>query len=356
MNKTHKQTVWGGMLVLLAILLGLGGCASTPRSADQTGPISERIYYVSEDGSEAMVYTTSRTDYSDYDLWFRSKKGYKPEDYLKDFLYMFPTSGEWRTESGFAVMKLPLGSFASLEWANLEQNERLRKDADGVFSYSNWDGQTKTPDGHYGLWNSPDNFERIACSWVFPENLEPVLYESNREGEWVRRHNTITYYGNNVNDLAFNIQYRPSSSGAYKDLKGLEGEGVEVEQTPTGVRVTLAETLLFPTGSAEVSSKGKETFTRLASTLRQRPSLQITVAGHTDNVPIGPKLAKRYPTNWELSSARSINVIHYLMVQGVAQHRFESHAFSYMRPLASNDPAEGRRKNRRTEIFLEEKD
>ena len=62
----------------------------------------------------------------------------------------------------------------------------------------------------------------------------------------------------------------------------------------------------------------------------------------------------KYPTNWELSSARSINIIHHLVNQGVSQDRFESHAFSYTRPIASNDTAEGRANNRRIEVFLTE--
>jgi len=325
-------------------------------SAMAADAVSERIYYVQQDGRQAMVYTTSRTDYSDYNIWFEAKEKFQPEDYLKNFLYLFPNSGEWTQDPkpGYMVLKLPQGNFASLEWIDLEDNDRLQVNDDGVYYYRNWDGQSKTPDGHYGLWNSPDAFEQIAYSWVFPENLEPVMYEANHEGEWVVRHNTITYYGNNVNDLAFNIQYRPASGGAYDDLKQLEGEGVEVEQQPTGVKVTLAETLLFPTGIADISSEGKALLDRLAENLKQRTSLNIIIAGHTDNVPIGPELAKKYPTNWELSSARSINIIHHLVGQGVAEPRFESQAFSYMRPIDSNDTAEGRAKNRRIEVLLTE--
>ena len=51
--------------------------------------VSERIYFVQQDGRHAMVYTTSRTDYADYSIWFSEKDGYQPEDYLKDFLYLF---------------------------------------------------------------------------------------------------------------------------------------------------------------------------------------------------------------------------------------------------------------------------
>jgi chemotaxis protein MotB len=59
-----------------------------------------------------------------------------------------------------------------------------------------------------------------------------------------------------------------------------------------------------------------------------------------------------FGTHRELSSARSLNIIHYLVDQGVAEPRFESQAFSYMRSIDSNDTAEGRAKNRRIEVLL----
>ena len=340
----------------LAVAIPVLSVAMSSVRADDA--VSERIYFVQQDGRHAMVYTTSRTDYADYSLWFSEKEGYQPEDYLENFLYLFPKSGDWSNDSkpGYRVLKLPQGNFASLEWTDLEDKGRLQIDSDGVYHYRNWDGETRTPDGHYGLWNSPGEFEQIAYSWVFPENLEPLAYAANQVGEWVKRNNTITYYGNKVNDLAFNIQYRPSSGDAYQNLKGLEGEGVEVEQEPTGVRVTLAETLLFPSGVASISSAGRAVLDKFAGNLKQQPSLQAVIAGHTDNRPIGPGLAGKYPSNWELSAARSINIIHYLVNQGVAEERFESRAFSFMQPVAANDSAAGRAKNRRIEIFLTEHD
>jgi chemotaxis protein MotB len=254
------------------------------------------------------------------------------------------------------VLKLPQGNFASLTWTDLEEKGRLKIDTDGLYYFRNWNSETeaKTSDGHFGMWNAPGNFEQLACSWVFPENLEPVTYLANQEGEWVQRHNTLTYYGQDVNDLMFAIQYRPASNAAYGDLKDLEGEGVEVEQQPTGVKMTLAETLLFPSGVATISKQGKAVLSRLAKTLNEQTSLNIVVAGHTDNVPIGPALAKTFPTNWELSSARAINIIHYLVKQGVSESRFEAQAFSFMQPIESNDSAAGRKKNRRIEILLTE--
>ena len=338
---------------LAIAILSLSGSFS-PAQAENA--VSERIYYVQEGGKQALVYTTSRTDYKNYSLWFDAKEGYQPEDYLKNFLYLFPNTGEWAGDPkpGHMVMKIPLGNFASLEWTDLEENGRLIVDSDGVYYYNNWDSVSKTEDGHYGLWNSPGDFEQIAYSWVFPANLEPVSYTSNQEGEWVLRQNTITYYGNDVNDLTFNIQYRPATGDAYDDLKALQGEGVQVEQEAAGVKVTLAETLLFPTGIANISNEGKALLDRLAVTLNEQSSLHVVIAGHADNQPISPALSDQFPSNWELSSIRSINVIHHLVSQGVSEGRFESQAFSFMKPIAGNDTPEGRAVNRRIEVLLTE--
>jgi len=191
---------------------------------------------------------------------------------------------------------------------------------------------------------------------VFPANLEPIEYKANREGKWVHRHNTVTYYGSNVNDLEFQITYRPSTHETYDALKeklATETE-IEVEQAPTGVKITVAATVLYPSGIAVLSDRGKSVLCKVAETLKDRRNVNIIVEGHTDNVPISPKLASTFATNWELASARSINIIHFLVEKGIEESRFGSGAFSFQRPIASNDTEEGKAKNRRIELLIEE--
>jgi chemotaxis protein MotB len=79
----------------------------------------------------------------------------------------------------------------------------------------------------------------------------------------------------------------------------------------------------------------------------------IRVEGHTDNAPIGGNLAKKYPTNWELSAARALNVVRYLEKQGIDPHILSAVAFGEHRPAAPNDTPEGRTKNRRIAIVLQ---
>ena len=338
------------------LAVGLATLASFSAIAEVT---SEHIYFVEDNGRHALTYTTSRTDYDSYSVWFQNKEGYKAEDYLKEFLYIFPNEHKWDTTSqrGYSLLKLPHSDFATLERINLEQGGALQVTEDGIYTFDNWVDQRKTPDGHFGVWNSPDNFGHIAYSWVFPDNLEPFEYKSNRPGPWVLRHNTLTFYGMNVNDLAFTIKYRPASHDTYKELKEkLAGERqVKVEQQPTGVRIKVEATLPYPSGIAELSEKGKTMLRKVVETLKARPSLDVIVEGHADIVPIGSKLMAKYPTNWELSSIRSINVIHFLVKEGIAESRFESRAFSNQRPVASNETVEGKARNRRIELMIVDK-
>ena len=78
----------------------------------------------------------------------------------------------------------------------------------------------------------------------------------------------------------------------------------------------------------------------------------IRVEGHTDNLKIHGALAQKYPTNWELSAARAVNVARYLQKQGIDPDILSATAFGEHKPVASNDTKEGRAKNRRIEIVL----
>ena len=79
---------------------------------------------------------------------------------------------------------------------------------------------------------------------------------------------------------------------------------------------------------------------------------QIVVEGFTDNVPIGPALKARFPSNWELSSARATDVLRFLVSKGVPANSISAQGFGDSRPVASNNTAEGRAKNRRVEIVI----
>ena len=336
-------------LIALCLLASASAAEAAP------GVFSEQIYFLEQSGRQALVYTTSRTDYTNYNMWFPNKEGFDKEDYIRNFLYIYPNNYSWDTQSknGFTLLKFPGRSFAGLERIELEPSLQITQD--GVSHFNNWPKKVITPDGHYGLWNSPDNFKKVAYTWVFPANIEPVEFRANRDGEWVHKLNTITYYGTDVNDLVFDITYRPSSNSTYEALKKqLSGEDVDIAQGPQGIKISVAATILYPSGVATLSDKGKSLLNKVVETLKDRNDINIIVEGHTDNVPISTRLVSRFPTNWELASIRSINVVHFLAEKGIKEAQLESRSFSSQRPVSSNDTAEGREKNRRMELLIQE--
>jgi chemotaxis protein MotB len=112
--------------------------------------------------------------------------------------------------------------------------------------------------------------------------------------------------------------------------------------------------VLFDSGKAEIKITGRRVLDKISKNLLNKyPDRQIRVEGHTDNVPIGPELKSKFPTNWELSTARATSAVRYLQEQGgVDPKRLSAVGYSEYHPIASNDTPEERAKNRRIEIIL----
>lgn len=113
--------------------------------------------------------------------------------------------------------------------------------------------------------------------------------------------------------------------------------------------VELAENILFDSGKAELKPEGQQALTEVASVLTTIADRSFQITGHTDNVPIN---TTRYPSNWELSAARAVNVTRYLATQGVQAERLSAAGYADTQPVAENDSVEGRQQNRRIEIVL----
>ncbi len=126
---------------------------------------------------------------------------------------------------------------------------------------------------------------------------------------------------------------------------------IQIEQLKEGLRVNVADDVLFPPGSAQLDSLGRDVLAKVANQLA-RLDHHVEVQGHTDNVPIRGKLTKVFPTNWELGAARAARVARLLQEEGVSGDRLIVASFADQRPLAPNDTAEGRAMNRRIEIRL----
>ncbi|MBP6777619.1 MAG: OmpA family protein [Piscinibacter sp.] len=121
----------------------------------------------------------------------------------------------------------------------------------------------------------------------------------------------------------------------------------QIQQLQGLVRVTLANGILFPEGGWELDARGKATLAKLAPVLKTLTGQTIRVKGYTDNVPIGPELRQRFPTNVDLSKARAQSVANELMAGGVPASMISVMGFGDADPVAPNDTAQGRAKNRR---------
>jgi chemotaxis protein MotB len=130
---------------------------------------------------------------------------------------------------------------------------------------------------------------------------------------------------------------------------------ISLHKTREMLQIQIVDKLLFDVGSATLREAGLEALDRIASTLKTQPSQKIRVEGHTDNLPIRGGLARRYPSNWELSAARAIAVVQRLEAQGIPPGRLSATGYAFHRPVADNATAVGRARNRRIEILMSRK-
>ncbi|HTE23259.1 OmpA/MotB family protein [Flavitalea sp.] len=115
------------------------------------------------------------------------------------------------------------------------------------------------------------------------------------------------------------------------------------------VYVSLQENLLFPSGSANINVKGKEALGKLAEVLSLNPDINVNIEGHTDSIPI----RGRFEDNWALSVARATSIVRILTKDyKIEPLRIIASGHSQYDPVESNSTAEGRGRNRRTEIIL----
>jgi chemotaxis protein MotB len=132
------------------------------------------------------------------------------------------------------------------------------------------------------------------------------------------------------------------------DQAGYAGQVIVTRQDDTIV-IRLPNQLLFPSASADIKPEALGLLDVAAGVIARLPH-QVRVEGHTDNVPVG---TDRYPTNWELSSARATAVLRYLAEHGgVNPSRAFAAGFAEFHAVGSNDTPEGRALNRRADIVL----
>jgi chemotaxis protein MotB len=113
--------------------------------------------------------------------------------------------------------------------------------------------------------------------------------------------------------------------------------------------IQLPQDILFQSGSATIGADGSQTLGEVAAVLADLADRTFQVEGHTDNVPIS---TARFPSNWELSSARALSVVRLLVQNGVPPANLSGAGYGEFQPKASNDTPDSRRLNRRIEIVM----
>ncbi len=133
----------------------------------------------------------------------------------------------------------------------------------------------------------------------------------------------------------------------------IAAQEIEVVEVDNKLKVIFVDKILFDSGSVEVNSRGKELLMIMAGSLKDSKDQDIVVEGHTDNMPLSAALRKRFPSNWELSTARAASVARFFQEEGgIPAEKLSVRGYSFYRPVASNQTAAGRHQNRRIEIIL----
>lgn len=163
--------------------------------------------------------------------------------------------------------------------------------------------------------------------------------------------------GNDMMRLSNNISgdqgefAEPAMKSLWRYLRkaGLN-KSVSIEKIEKGFIVIFGSNVLFPSGVAEINKEAYPCLDEMIKIAQNNP-FSVKVEGHTDNVPIN---TPRFPSNWELSTIRAVNILRYLLEKGeLPAERLAAVGFSQYHPVASNDVSEGRQKNRRVEFYFE---
>ncbi|MBM4764112.1 flagellar motor protein MotB [Bacillus sp. B15-48] len=161
--------------------------------------------------------------------------------------------------------------------------------------------------------------------FMFPELEEPVETVDN-EAELDQLQQQLEKY---IND---------------NDLQNF----IALENTERGIEISVKDVILFDTGSDELKSSSYQTLDTISGLMQTVPN-QVNIEGHTDNVPIG---TAPFRSNWELSAARAVSVLHYFAEHYIDSSRMQFTGYGEYQPLHPNDTEANRQANRRVNIVI----
>lgn len=188
--------------------------------------------------------------------------------------------------------------------------------------------------------------EMLSANMGEQDKLNELLTKKMQElDERERTINQLQDMMTSLNDKEQNIL-----KGVKEALMGFSSDELSVREENGKIYVALSDKLLFQSGSATVDKRGKEALAKLASVLNQQKDVDVNIQGHTDTKPIH---TARFADNWDLSVIRATSVVRILTTEyGVSPLQIEPSGKGEFVPVADNESAEGRSKNRRTEIII----
>lgn len=198
--------------------------------------------------------------------------------------------------------------------------------------------------------NSKRNRELLAEL----ENKEKALATEKARLEKLEK--DLAARSKRVDELEGVIAAKDAKMNALKNslsraLTNFEGKGLTVEQRDGKVYVSMENKLLFSSGSWSVGTEGKRAVAQLASVLADNPDIAVLIEGHTDNVPYGGN--GQLTDNWDLSTKRATAIVQLLRQNAdIDPQNLTAAGRGEYAPIAGNDTADGRAKNRRIEVIL----
>ena len=186
------------------------------------------------------------------------------------------------------------------------------------------------------------------------EAKEQALAEENERLKQLEK--DLAERSNRVNELESLIAAKDKAMNDLKDaisraLTDFEGKGLTIEQRDGKVYVSMENKLLFKSGSWAVGTEGRKAVKQLGSVLAVNPDIAVLIEGHTDNVPYGGN--GQVKGNWDLSTKRATAIVQILRDnKDIKPENLTAAGRGEFAPVASNDNAEGKAKNRRIEVIL----
>lgn len=175
------------------------------------------------------------------------------------------------------------------------------------------------------------------------DNIKETLSQMAKKDEYIRHVQRAMTRKDSIN-LALGFKLKKVLN------EGLDDKDIQVDVEKTVVYISIADRLLFRSGSSVVSSKAKDVLGKVAQVVEAQPDLEIMVEGYTDSNPINTSCVK---DNWDLSVKRATSVVRVLQNDfSISPDRLVAAGRSEYKPLESNDTVQGRARNRRTRIVL----